>query len=40
MFPTPDDPGGWALEVGGLVRKPTRFTRAMLRVAAAHDATP
>jgi len=30
IFPTPDDPGGWTLEVGGLVRKPTRFTRAML----------
>ena len=30
MFPTPDDPGGWTLDVGGLVRKPTRFTLAML----------
>lgn len=25
-FPTPGDPGSWALEVGGLVRKPTRLT--------------
>jgi len=24
------DPAGWSLEVGGLVRKPTRFTRPML----------
>jgi DMSO/TMAO reductase YedYZ molybdopterin-dependent catalytic subunit len=24
------NPAGWALDVGGLVRKPTRFTRAML----------
>lgn len=29
-FPVPADPAGWALEVGGLVRNPTRFTRPML----------
>ncbi len=28
--PTLPDPGAWALEVGGLVRKPARFTRPML----------
>jgi DMSO/TMAO reductase YedYZ molybdopterin-dependent catalytic subunit len=28
--PLPPDGGEWALEVGGLVRKPTRFTRPML----------
>jgi DMSO/TMAO reductase YedYZ molybdopterin-dependent catalytic subunit len=28
--PLVPDPAGWALEVGGLVRKPTRFTQAML----------
>jgi DMSO/TMAO reductase YedYZ molybdopterin-dependent catalytic subunit len=26
----PETPGGWALEVGGLVRKPIRLTRAVL----------
>src|SRR5262249_8872695 len=30
MTPMPSDPASWALEVGGLVRKPTRFTRPML----------
>ena len=29
-FPTPDNPEEWALEVGGLVRKPLRLTRPML----------
>jgi DMSO/TMAO reductase YedYZ molybdopterin-dependent catalytic subunit len=29
-FPMPEDPGAWTLEVGGLVRKPTRFTRQEL----------
>jgi DMSO/TMAO reductase YedYZ molybdopterin-dependent catalytic subunit len=29
-FPAPEDPSTWALEVGGLVRNPTRFTRPML----------
>jgi DMSO/TMAO reductase YedYZ molybdopterin-dependent catalytic subunit len=29
-FPSPDDSAQWALDVGGLVRKPTRFTREML----------
>jgi DMSO/TMAO reductase YedYZ molybdopterin-dependent catalytic subunit len=29
-YPRLDDPADWALEVGGLVRKPTRFTRQML----------
>jgi DMSO/TMAO reductase YedYZ molybdopterin-dependent catalytic subunit len=29
-FPAPPDGAGWALEVGGLVRKPTRLTRQML----------
>ncbi len=29
-FPVPDDPEGWALQVGGLVRKPLRLTRPML----------
>jgi len=28
--PLPPDPAAWSLDVGGLVRKPTRFTRAML----------
>jgi DMSO/TMAO reductase YedYZ molybdopterin-dependent catalytic subunit len=28
--PLPPDPANWALQVGGLVRKPTRFTRPML----------
>jgi DMSO/TMAO reductase YedYZ molybdopterin-dependent catalytic subunit len=30
QFPAPADPGAWALEVGGLVRKPLRLTRAMI----------
>ncbi|HUR94454.1 MAG TPA: molybdopterin-dependent oxidoreductase [Gemmatimonadales bacterium] len=30
QFPTPPENQGWALEVGGLVRKATRFTPAML----------
>jgi DMSO/TMAO reductase YedYZ molybdopterin-dependent catalytic subunit len=30
MTPLPPDPAGWSLEVGGLVRKPMRLTRAML----------
>ena len=28
--PLPPDASAWSLDVGGLVRKPTRFTRAML----------
>jgi DMSO/TMAO reductase YedYZ molybdopterin-dependent catalytic subunit len=28
--PLPPDPAGWALQVGGLVRRPTQFTRTML----------
>lgn len=28
--PLPPDPARWSLDVGGLVRKPTSFTRAML----------
>jgi DMSO/TMAO reductase YedYZ molybdopterin-dependent catalytic subunit len=33
LHPPPQlqDPAGWALEVGGLVRKPTRFTLEMLQ---------
>ena len=30
QFPAPPAPEGWALEVGGLVRAPARFTRPML----------
>jgi DMSO/TMAO reductase YedYZ molybdopterin-dependent catalytic subunit len=30
QFPTLEHPEHWALEVGGLVRKPARFTRPML----------
>ncbi len=30
QFPVLEHPERWALEVGGLVRKPTRFTRPML----------
>lgn len=29
-FPAPPDGEGWTLEVGGLVRKPTRLTRRMI----------
>jgi DMSO/TMAO reductase YedYZ molybdopterin-dependent catalytic subunit len=29
-YPTPPDPEGWALEVGGLVKQPMRLTRAMI----------
>ncbi|HEX5386647.1 MAG TPA: molybdopterin-dependent oxidoreductase [Gemmatimonadales bacterium] len=30
--PVPRDPANWALEVGGLVRHPMRFTRSMLEL--------
>lgn len=30
-YPVPADPAGWALEVGGLVARPTRLTLAMLQ---------
>lgn len=29
-YPVPPDPAGWALEVGGLVARPTRLTLAMI----------